>query len=674
MKKNLLLFLSLVLTSTFLFAQETVKIAYVTSFSNLTAVGASDPIVAMLEADENIDLTVIEHDADDTGGPLDLSVYDVVVAQEAFGSSSTIYQRGQTLGMGTMPVPFILNKVYTMRDGRGFQDGAAGSGGEEEGTLSVTVSEDNQSNALFNGIEFTEGVAQLFTTGGDDNGGDSRTKGMQFATDVVISAENTLLASGVNDPENATVCINDIPSGATIGSETLQARMITMAMNYGAMSKPGDMTSAGLTLWRNAVYSLAGLSVPTEPVEVGGGIEDKTIILLTPDDRDDEQYTWLMSQDANVEKFYPSTTTLSAAPQEEVDKLNAADLIIIGRSPSSGDFGEQVDKDAWHAITTPIILNAQYVARSSRINWFNSTSADHFDEEPAMAVADVLMADDPVFTYATPTDGKLDWSAAPNDMLLEVAQTNGTILATFDYQENAPLFVRFEAGVAFYEDTEESPVAERVYFGFGNDNAGGVNFFPLTDVARNVYLAEIQRILGLPITEAVAALSSDASLTNIEVSVGELEPAFTPLFTTFSVELLLGTTSVDITTTTTDDGATVEGDGTVEIPEDGTSVVITVTAEDGTNTQTYTLNFSFETSVDDFANAWKVYPNPVNNTLNISGVDVKLAEVYNLSGSRMNVSARSMNQLDVSNLQQGAYIIKIQSINNETAVLKFNKR
>ncbi|MDA3879244.1 MAG: cadherin-like beta sandwich domain-containing protein, partial [Prolixibacteraceae bacterium] len=74
----------------------TVKVAYVTDFSNLTAVGASDPIVAMLEADENIDLTVIEHDADDTDGPLDLSAYDAVVAQEAFGSSSTIYQRGQT--------------------------------------------------------------------------------------------------------------------------------------------------------------------------------------------------------------------------------------------------------------------------------------------------------------------------------------------------------------------------------------------------------------------------------------------------------------------------------------------------------------------------------------------------------------------------------------------------
>ena len=89
---------------------------------------------------------------------------------------------------------------------------------------------------------------------------------MQYATDVVISADATLLASGVDDPETATVCINDIPAGATIGSETLKARMIAISMNYGAIcaNEGTNFTDEGLTIWRNAIYSLAGLDVPAE--------------------------------------------------------------------------------------------------------------------------------------------------------------------------------------------------------------------------------------------------------------------------------------------------------------------------------------------------------------------------------------------------------------------------
>lgn len=44
--------------------------------------------------------------------------------------------------------------------------------------------------------------------------------------------------------------------------------MIAMAMNFGAISKDGgrNFTSEGLTIWRNAVYSLANLNIPAEMV------------------------------------------------------------------------------------------------------------------------------------------------------------------------------------------------------------------------------------------------------------------------------------------------------------------------------------------------------------------------------------------------------------------------
>jgi len=207
---------------------------------------------------------------------LDLTGYDAVVVQEGWSSSAAIYSPTGPLGLANIPVPFVYNKVYAMKDGRGFQNGAAGSGGEVEGTLSIKVSSDNQSNPLFNGITFDADSVKLFDSGADDDGGDTRTKGMQYATDVVISADNTLLASGTNDPANATVCINDIPAGSMIGSETLQARMISIPNNTGAINKDmgKNFTQAGITLWRNAIYLAAGLEVPTQPVDIPTAINE----------------------------------------------------------------------------------------------------------------------------------------------------------------------------------------------------------------------------------------------------------------------------------------------------------------------------------------------------------------------------------------------------------------
>ena len=152
-----------------------------------------------------------------------------------------------------------------MKAGRGFASGATGSGGEVEGTLTINVSDAGAASEIFTGIN-TAGEVKVFNTGAADDGSRDRRKGMQYATDVVISADATLLASGVNDPETATVCINDIPAGATIGSETLKARMVAFSMNYGAIcaNEGTNFTDEGLTLWRNAIYSLAGLEVPAE--------------------------------------------------------------------------------------------------------------------------------------------------------------------------------------------------------------------------------------------------------------------------------------------------------------------------------------------------------------------------------------------------------------------------
>ncbi|MFB6320889.1 T9SS type A sorting domain-containing protein, partial [Saccharicrinis sp. FJH54] len=227
----------------------------------------ADPIVTMLMEDENfvVDTWLVSNDS-----VFDLSGYDVVIGQEPFGSSSAIWKRGGSLGMGSLTVPHIINKVYAMKAGRGFATGAAGSGAEQASDFFLHVDAANQTNDLFKGLAFEGDSIRIFWAGFADDGSDDgeHFKGLQYATDVTFNPANSALAMSTKAPANATVGINYLATGDSIGSEEMQAPMITMAMNYGAIcgNNGRNMTGAALTIWRNAVYMLAGLPVPEEAI------------------------------------------------------------------------------------------------------------------------------------------------------------------------------------------------------------------------------------------------------------------------------------------------------------------------------------------------------------------------------------------------------------------------
>ncbi|HPR33392.1 MAG TPA: T9SS type A sorting domain-containing protein, partial [Prolixibacteraceae bacterium] len=61
---------------------------------------------------------------------------------------------------------------------------------------------------------------------------------------------------------------NDLPEGSTIDDVMLYSRVIVFDFNFGQLVKGGatNLTDEGLLLWKNAIYSLAGLS--------GNGVND----------------------------------------------------------------------------------------------------------------------------------------------------------------------------------------------------------------------------------------------------------------------------------------------------------------------------------------------------------------------------------------------------------------
>jgi hypothetical protein len=115
----------------------------------------------------------------------------------------------------------------------------------------------------------------------------------------------------------------------------------------------------------------------------------------------------------------------------------------------------------------------------------------------------------------------------------------------------------------------------------------GDNTFTITVTAEDGVTTKIYTVV---VTREARPLSTDATLSNLTVSEGELTPAFNPDATTYTVNVPNSVTSISVTGEAGDENATVAGnvaDTTLEVGN--TVIIITVTAEDGETAETYTV-------------------------------------------------------------------------------------
>lgn len=426
------------------------------------------------------------------------------------------------------------------------------------------------------------------------------------------------------------------------------------------------------------ICRLTGLDVVPEVVLTAA---DYNVTLITDDQYDNPQYDFLTKNGIRVTKFWHGTVgeegssggdrSIAEVGQDTIDMLNAADLLIVGRSPHSRNFQDSVDRVTWNALTAPLILNGQYLARSSRLNWFESTNAYHENEEPAVAYGVTDVPDDIVFSNVALVEGdSLAWCLPPHDFIGNDSATNGDIIASFMVRN--PLLARFDAGVEFYPEAVDMPAGPRTYFGMGNDATGPSNFFPLTEEAQQVYLNEISRMLGAELSE-VRTVDTDASLESLEYDIvtATLDPAFDPDSMTYTLQLVQDSSVVDLMATPSSDMATVEGDSTIDVSAGDTITVdIVVTAENGA-VMTYevtVLPFIDDTGIEPesiAAAAVRLYPNPASDLLYIeSDMEIKQVTVFNAIG-KIVMQHSSVNnprlQLNVGSLTPGLYMIKVDN-------------
>jgi len=167
------------------------------------------------------------------------------------------------------------------------------------------------------------------------------------------------------------------------------------------------------------------------------------------------------------------------------------------------------------------------------------------------------------------------------------------------------------------------------------------------------------------------AANTDATLSDLTANGTTLE-GFDPDVLTYDVELPAGTTaSPNIVATASDVRATVSVTKSGVVP--GTATIV-VTAEDGTTSITYTINFTIATAVTELRKGTvKLYPNPATTILNFS-VEVSKAEIYNIAGKKVKTALYSGVGIDISELLNGIYLVHMELDNGETVIRKLIKR
>ncbi len=105
---------------------------------------------------------------------------------------------------------------------------------------------------------------------------------------------------------------------------------------------------------------------------------------------------------------------------------------------------------------------------------------------------------------------------------------------------------------------------------------------------------------AITVNRAQPALSNNAALSNLVVSTGTLTPSFVSTTLNYSDAVPNATTSIAVTPTTSDANATVQvnganvtsgtSSGAIALQPGANPITVTVTAQDGTTTQTYTIN------------------------------------------------------------------------------------
>ena len=173
--------------------------------------------------------------------------------------------------------------------------------------------------------------------------------------------------------------------------------------------------------------------------------------------------------------------------------------------------------------------------------------------------------------------------------------------------------------------------------------------------------------------------SNDATLSELSVDGATLIPEFSPDVFDYQVELPQNTMNITINATANHENAAVDGTGTFLLILLNEAPKVTVVAEDGSTTNTYTIDYTIlsENKKEPAVEGFNIYPNPSNGVLNInSKLQQNITyELFNLQGQLVTKGILTSTEhcLDLSHVQRGVFTIRVytnQRIKNYKIILE----
>lgn len=380
----------------------------------------------------------------------------------------------------------------------------------------------------------------------------------------------------------------------------------------------------------------------------------------------------------------------------EAAALEMADLVILGRGISSGDF-DDADDIVWEQLTTPVVLMSNYVGRANRLGYYRSNDVQDFARKEIYS-ANLGERNDAIYTgisagadntiaYAeenlgiviadeSQISGKVLLSLAGEGKAYRIDSESGALVDSFelvDFNENV-LMARWSPGDSMYMASADLPgfnstvpAGYRTYMTVGHDreydtdiNARIRDYYSLTDAGNTLFQNELDYLID--ISGENPAESKYALLTNLTVD-GTTITGFDPLDFEYTLELFSGNPLPDFVGTTFSNDAAVSYDILVSSTD---TVFVNVSSADGLTTLSYAIIIDYLDSNNEteLINV-NVYPNPVSDVLLVDlpkNNKPYNISVYNTYGQLMTQksTADSTTKINMSGMNTGVYILNIE--------------
>lgn len=192
---------------------------------------------------------------------------------------------------------------------------------------------------------------------------------------------------------------------------------------------------------------------------------------------------------------------------DDITALNAADLVITGRSVNSSAF-DNANGQVWNEqITTPMIATSAYIVRQSRMGWQANSSVPDSGPTP-------LVATFPNHYIFSGIDFAADGRTMAEDYNVMIDRgistisgglQGGTILATNPLITDGVAIAAWDAGTVVTDDGigMQTLAGPRYFFAAGSREADGsgvdtAGVLDLTDAGQRLFLNTVDYALGIP--------------------------------------------------------------------------------------------------------------------------------------------------------------------------------